>query len=165
MAWTAPRTWVTSEVVTAAVMNTHVRDNLNWLGRVGVTGWASYTPTWTSTGTAPVIGNGTLLGVYVQIGRLFIATIQMIAGSTTTFGTGTYRWASPVSMSTSGGQLSYGSAKIADTGTTDYEGIVKAAASTTVRIYASGAEASATSPMTPANGDVWEATYTAQSSS
>lgn len=28
MAWTAPRTWVTSEVVTAAVMNTHVRDNL-----------------------------------------------------------------------------------------------------------------------------------------
>lgn len=27
MAWTAPRTWVTSEVVTAAIMNTHVRDN------------------------------------------------------------------------------------------------------------------------------------------
>lgn len=27
MAWTAPRTWVTSEVVTASVMNTHVRDN------------------------------------------------------------------------------------------------------------------------------------------
>lgn len=29
MAWTTPRTWVTSEVVTASVMNTHVRDNLN----------------------------------------------------------------------------------------------------------------------------------------
>lgn len=28
MAWTAPRTWVTSETVTAAIMNTHVRDNL-----------------------------------------------------------------------------------------------------------------------------------------
>jgi hypothetical protein len=27
-AWTAPRTWVTSEVVTATMMNTHVRDNL-----------------------------------------------------------------------------------------------------------------------------------------
>jgi hypothetical protein len=27
MAWTVPRTWVTSEVVTAALMNTHVRDN------------------------------------------------------------------------------------------------------------------------------------------
>lgn len=28
MAWTAPRTWVTSEVVSASTMNTHVRDNL-----------------------------------------------------------------------------------------------------------------------------------------
>lgn len=28
MAWTAPRTWVTSEVVSAAIMNTHVRDEL-----------------------------------------------------------------------------------------------------------------------------------------
>lgn len=27
-AWTAPRTWVTSELVTSAIMNTHVRDNL-----------------------------------------------------------------------------------------------------------------------------------------
>lgn len=28
MSWTAPRTWVTAEVVTAAMMNIHVRDNL-----------------------------------------------------------------------------------------------------------------------------------------
>lgn len=28
MAWTAPRTWVTDEVVTAALLNTHLRDNL-----------------------------------------------------------------------------------------------------------------------------------------
>ena len=27
MAWTAPRTWVSAELVTAALMNTHVRDN------------------------------------------------------------------------------------------------------------------------------------------
>lgn len=31
MAWTTPRTWVTGEVVTAAQMNTHVRDDLNYL--------------------------------------------------------------------------------------------------------------------------------------
>lgn len=31
MAWTAPRTWVTGELVTAAMMNTHVRDNLGYL--------------------------------------------------------------------------------------------------------------------------------------
>ncbi len=28
MAWTAPRTWVTAEVVTASLMNTEIRDNL-----------------------------------------------------------------------------------------------------------------------------------------
>lgn len=31
MGWTTPRTWATSEVVTAAMMNAHVRDNLNAL--------------------------------------------------------------------------------------------------------------------------------------
>lgn len=29
MAWTTPRTWVAGEVVTASIMNTHVRDNLS----------------------------------------------------------------------------------------------------------------------------------------
>lgn len=29
MAWTTPRTWVAGEVVTSALMNTHLRDNMN----------------------------------------------------------------------------------------------------------------------------------------
>lgn len=29
MSWTTPRTWTATEVVTAAEMNTHIRDNLN----------------------------------------------------------------------------------------------------------------------------------------
>jgi len=28
MTWTAPRTWLTGELVTASLMNTHIRDNL-----------------------------------------------------------------------------------------------------------------------------------------
>lgn len=31
MSWTTPRTWVTGELVTASIMNTHVRDNLGAL--------------------------------------------------------------------------------------------------------------------------------------
>ena len=31
MAWTAPKTWADDELVTANVMNTHIRDNLNAL--------------------------------------------------------------------------------------------------------------------------------------
>ncbi len=29
MPWTAPRTWTTGEIVTASMMNTHIRDNFN----------------------------------------------------------------------------------------------------------------------------------------
>jgi len=31
MAWTTPRTWVSGELVTAALFNTHLKDNLNIL--------------------------------------------------------------------------------------------------------------------------------------
>lgn len=31
MAWTTPRTWAAGELVTAALMNTHVKDNLDFL--------------------------------------------------------------------------------------------------------------------------------------
>lgn len=31
MAWTTPRTWTTGELVTASIMNTHVRDNFEYL--------------------------------------------------------------------------------------------------------------------------------------
>lgn len=31
MAWTTPRTWVAGEVLTSTLLNTHVRDNLNFL--------------------------------------------------------------------------------------------------------------------------------------
>ena len=32
MAWTTPRTWTDTELVTAAIMNPHIRDNFNALG-------------------------------------------------------------------------------------------------------------------------------------
>lgn len=40
MAWTAPRTWVAGEILTAGNMNTHVRDNLNALSTHRHTGSA-----------------------------------------------------------------------------------------------------------------------------
>jgi hypothetical protein len=62
MAWTTPRTWVGGELVTAAIFNTHIRDNLAWLysgdssGWQNVStfpgfqnGWVDYGGTWTPT--------------------------------------------------------------------------------------------------------------------
>lgn len=37
MAWTTPRTWTTGELVTAALLNTHLRDNLNMTAPAVVT--------------------------------------------------------------------------------------------------------------------------------
>lgn len=31
MSWTTPRTWTTGDTITAALLNTHLRDNLNYL--------------------------------------------------------------------------------------------------------------------------------------
>jgi len=50
----------------------------------------SYTPAWTSGGTAPNIGNGTLVGGYARFGKRVRAWVRLTWGSTTTGGTG--RW-------------------------------------------------------------------------
>jgi hypothetical protein len=66
----------------------------------GAPGWQAYTPTWTaSSGTAPAIGNGTLVGRYWQLGATVFFRIYMLTGSTTTFGTtgATWYFAIPVS--------------------------------------------------------------------
>ena len=57
--------------------------------------WTTFQPLWTSTGTQPSIGNGTLTGRYKQIGTTVHMVILCKFGSTTTFGTGTYGWSYP----------------------------------------------------------------------
>jgi hypothetical protein len=64
--------------------------------------WTSYTPTWTSTGTAPVLGNGTLVGYYAKVGRLVTVKISLSSGSSTTFGTGNYIFSLPLSAAVTG---------------------------------------------------------------
>lgn len=86
MGWTAPRTWAAGETVTAALLNTHLRDNLKALGDP----MAAYTPSWTSTGTAPTIGNGTIDGLFAEAGKFVTWSVSIVGGSTTGWGTGTY---------------------------------------------------------------------------
>lgn len=50
-AWTSPRTWTVGETVTAAMMNTHVRDNLNAIG-------AQAARSGYNLGSAAAFGNG-----------------------------------------------------------------------------------------------------------
>lgn len=50
----------------------------------------SFTPTWTSSGTQPNIGNGSIVGRYQQFGFLFVAHVVITLGLTSTIGTGQY---------------------------------------------------------------------------
>jgi hypothetical protein len=87
----APKTWVVGEVVSAATMNQEIRDQFNSIFGA----WTSYTPTWTGATTNPVIGNGTLTGRYIKVGRTCTVSLLLIPGSTTTYGAGTYLFGLP----------------------------------------------------------------------
>lgn len=76
MAWTTPSTWSAGATLTAAQLNTQVRDNLKAIGDP----WTSYSPAlvnWT-------LGNGTLTGVYMQAGKLVWGRVAYTVGSTDT---------------------------------------------------------------------------------
>lgn len=66
--------------------------------------WDDYTPTWTAATTPPAIGNGTLTGKYLRIGKLIIVRITIVAGATTTQGTGGQSIALPVAAHATGEQ-------------------------------------------------------------
>lgn len=92
MVWTAPATWVAGAVHLAAQLNEQLRDNMKAIGDP----WTAFTPVWSCATTAPVLGNGTLVGAYAQAGKLTHFRFLLTAGSTTTFGTGQWRMTLPV---------------------------------------------------------------------
>jgi hypothetical protein len=57
--------------------------------------YTAYTPAWTAP-TPPAIGNGTIIGKYIQIGKMVVGQIRIVMGSTTTFGVGVYSFSLPV---------------------------------------------------------------------
>lgn len=65
-------------------------------------GWSTWTPSWTSDGTQPALGNGTITGrvrKYDEVDKVD-ATILLTMGSTTTYGTLAWHFNLPVAMST-----------------------------------------------------------------
>ncbi len=90
--------------------------NITAAGNMTMGAWTSYTPTWTSTGTAPAIGNGTLLGRYSLQGKTCTVSISLVFGTTTTAGTGVYQFATPFAAVTRAGSAWIGSAMATDVG-------------------------------------------------
>lgn len=92
MAWTTPRTWVAGETVTAALMNTHVRDNLSTILPSG-TAWTTpafasgdYTASGTMTWT--LASGDVTLNKYIVIGKTvhwhLVLTTTSVGGTPST---------------------------------------------------------------------------------
>lgn len=60
-----------------------------------VDGGVTYTPTWTASTTNPTIGNGSVNGRYIALGKLIFVAIRVNFGSTTNAGTGLYMFGLP----------------------------------------------------------------------
>lgn len=116
-----------------------------------------YTPTWTSDGTAPAIGNGTLTGRYILISRdLAWIHMRFVRGSTSTNGTGNYFFSTPFTGVS--GYVSTLAARLLDSTTAHFVGVslIEGAASafSTMIADAPGARTFAhTVPITLATND------------
>lgn len=128
--------------------------------------WQAYTPVWTGSTTNPVIGNGVLAGRYCQIGKTVFYRGTLQAGSTTTFGSGTYGISLPVTSAALVSQGIIGTAWVRDSSVGDYQmQLIDVGTGFNARPGAStfGGNAiwSATAPMTMVSGDwvSWQCVY------
>jgi hypothetical protein len=122
------------EVVTAALMNQEIRDQFNSM----FAAWTSYTPTWTAATTNPVLGNGTLVGRGIKWGRTQIYHINLVMGSTTTYGTGAYSFDVPATSANAGATL-VGNAQLVAAARWAGQSLVTPNASTTTVFFSTNA--------------------------
>lgn len=118
--------------------------------------WSTYTPSWTSSGTAPAVGNGSITGRYAQVGKFVFCTGILTMGSTTTFGTGTWSISLPVTAATSTNGIYVGPAYLHDNSliAARRTGVAAPATTTTMVFYAATAGAvTPTVPFTWASSD------------
>lgn len=145
-----PRTWVTAEVVTAAYMNTEVRDALTGLQAV----WTAYTPAITGTTTNPTASSAT--GAFCQMGKTFWFRFKIVIN---TIGSGTYGVSLPATpISTLGLEDALGAGIFRHPGSSaryDHVLMPSASSSGVVNLINASTNAAMTqaSPVTVANGD------------
>ncbi|HHZ7321660.1 TPA: hypothetical protein ACWLW4_005956 [Pseudomonas aeruginosa] len=122
----------------------------------------TYTPTWTQTSATPSVGNGTLTGNYIRHGHQCMVEIELVAGSTTSFGdsTSAYRFSLPFPGHLSFNQKRFPVRIYDSSAGADFTGWASIGAGQDYITIAVGAQqVRATSPMTWANGDTLECSF------
>lgn len=125
--------------------------------------WTSYAPTWSSAGTAPAIGNGTIVGRYSKVGRIVTVSFALTAGSTTTFGTGSWSFLSPTAISGTGFVSGIAMAII---GATSFYGAAFNSGANAIQfLFGNNVAASVTTPGSWTTGSQLLSTFTYESTS
>lgn len=100
----------------------------------------AYVPAWTASTSNPTLGDGTLQGRYIQVGKLVIVFISFVFGSTTSFGVGNHYISLPFEAQSSGGGLFDGFARFRDAGVANYfriAGVATSLSSTEITLFTS----------------------------
>lgn len=90
MTWTTPRTWTAGDVVTASLLNIHLRDNLNAFGGQ----WVAFTPGTNLT----TIGDTQRFGRYARAGKFCALSVRFVFGATTVPASGNWTFTLPFAM-------------------------------------------------------------------
>ena len=139
--------WASSNVIGSGIGVTDNSDGANSGNEMHIPSQV-YTPTWTATAN-PAIGNGNLSGQYVRRGLKCALNIQLVPGSTTTFGTGAWSFSLPYTASN---RRQVGSAYILDAdGVTIWTGtaVIASGEATTLRVVSNGSTAAYTGHAVP----------------
>lgn len=134
--------------------------------------FTQYTPAWTAS-IAPLIGNGTLTAVWCKVGLLVTVRLNLLAGTTTTFGSGEWSFALPepaavVSPTFTNKPIWSGAAEAHDAGTayySGYVGVMSGASTLFIHSHNVTTKWGSASPMTWGNLDYLAAQITYQAAS
>jgi hypothetical protein len=149
MAWPSSiRTWLAGEKLTAALLNEQLRDPLNEFDDA----WTAYTPTLTGSTTNPT--NFTIVGQWVQAGKMidFRVLVTFTAGATA--GSGVYNISLPIAPNWSAFEA-VGTCTAVDSSTSTRYGMaaVFSGGTNLSAVNSSGSRLSATFPVAWASGD------------
>ncbi|WP_405019545.1 hypothetical protein OHV05_24415 [Kitasatospora sp. NBC_00070] len=128
--------------------------------------YQAYTPTWTTSGSAPTVGNATFAARWTRVGKQVTYAGNFTVGSTTSVGTGLWRFSLPVASAAAiyvrgaGSYVNPGDNEYLGASTVDPSGTTLSVQVKTQTTYFSGTVANNV-PVAPSTGVIvtWNLTY------
>lgn len=123
--------------------------------------WQSYAIQWTAATTNPSFGNADVSAIYTTFGTLCVLVVGVVMGSTTTYGSGDWRFSLPLPAKNRAGINFFGVAHLRKVGSSNHERVAQiapAVSPTDIRLFTqmddntNNLALNATAPFAWANG-------------